>query len=168
MASMNLPQDLIDFLAAGKQLEYDPDACEAGAIRLLPLEQLKLELFPMFIDSEMGDLYANNPHRGHNGYYLVLGVNLVAECVEYDPCGLLMWFPLEQRFGIWDAGHWYIVVFGPEQTWSEIVRSPARHINALWDSGFADAVPTTPLQPWSLHRYSPQLQGPSPFPYEES
>lgn len=161
---MNLPQDLVDFLAAGMQLEYDPDDCETGAIRLLRLDQLKLERFPMFIDSE-SELYENDPHRDDNGYYLVLGVNLVAECVLYNPCGLLMWYPLEQRFGTWDAGHWFTKIFGADQTWTEIVKSPAQHIEAQW--GFPGSIPASPLQPWPLHPYSAQLQGRSPFAYEE-
>ena len=168
MPSLNLPAYLVEFLAAGKQLVYDPEECEAGAIRLLPLDRLKLELFPMFIDSDMKELYDSNPHKGDNGYYLVAGVNLVAECDDYDPCGLLMWLPVERRFATWDGDHWYIGVFGAEQTWTEIVKSPARHINAQWVGAFSNSVPATPLQPWPLHRYSRQLYGPSPFPFEES
>lgn len=166
--SLNLPPDLVEFLAAGKQLVYDPDECEAGAIRLLPLDRLKLELFPMFIDSAMTELYESDPHKEDNGYYLVTGVNLVAECEDYDPCGLLMWLPIERRYATWDHSHWYIGVFGPDQTWAEIIKAPAQHINAQWVGAFSDSVPATPLKPWPIHRYSPQLLGPSPFPYKVS
>jgi hypothetical protein len=69
MFSLELPQDLFDFLAAGRQLKYDPRTCEAGAVKLLPLNQLKLELFPMYITSEMEGLYDADPHKGENGYY---------------------------------------------------------------------------------------------------
>jgi hypothetical protein len=167
MPSLHLPADLVEFLAAGKQLVYDPEACEAGAIRLMSLERLTLELFPMYISSEMDELYASDPHKEENGYYLVTGVNLVAACADYDPCGLLMWLPLERRYATWDHEHWYIGVFGPEQTWAEIVKAPAQHINAQWIGAFADSVPATALKPWPLHRYSKQRQGPSPFPFEE-
>jgi hypothetical protein len=40
---LELPADLVAFLAAGKQLEYDPEPCEAGAITLLPLSELTLQ-----------------------------------------------------------------------------------------------------------------------------
>ena len=43
----------------------------------------------MFIDSDMKELYDSDPHKGDEGYYLVAGVNLVAECDNHDPCGLL-------------------------------------------------------------------------------
>jgi hypothetical protein len=168
MPDLNLPTDLVEFLAAGEQLVYDPGDCEAGAIQLLPLDRLKLELFPMYISSDMEELYESDPHQGENGYYLVTGVNLVAECEEYDPCGLLMWLPIEWRFATWDHEHWYFGVFGPEQTWTEIVKAPAQHINAQWVGAFADSVPATPLVPWPTHRYSKQREGPSPFPFEES
>lgn len=168
MPSLNLPADLVAFLTAGKQLDYDPEECEAGAIRLLPLDQLKLELFPMFIESSMEELYDSDPNKGERGYYLVTGVNLVAEAEHYDPCGLLMWLPIERRFATWDQGHWYFGVFGPEQTWTEIVKAPADHINAQWDGSVPGYVPATKaLKPWPIHRYSEQRSGPSPFPFEE-
>ena len=95
------------------------------------------------------------------------GVNLVAECDDYDPCGLLMWLPIERRYAVWDHGHWYMGVFDPEQTWTDIVQSPAKYINAQWDGEDSD-VPATPLKPWPIHRYGEQQPGPSPFPYEEN
>lgn len=45
--ALNLPQDLVAFLADGKQFEYDPKACEAGAVTLLSLSDLKLQRFPV-------------------------------------------------------------------------------------------------------------------------
>jgi hypothetical protein len=167
MPSLHLPADLVAFLAAGRQLDYDPEECEAGAIRLLPVDRLKLELFPMYIDPDMEELYESDPHKEENGYYLVTGVNLVAEWADYDPCGLLLWLPLERRYATWDSSHWYIGVFGPEQTWTEIVRAPARHINAQWVGAFSDSVPATPLKPWPTHRYSRQMGG-GPFPFQET
>jgi hypothetical protein len=46
-SDMNLPDDLRAFLSSRKRLEYDPDDCEAGAIDLVPLQDLKLERFPV-------------------------------------------------------------------------------------------------------------------------
>jgi hypothetical protein len=31
---MELPNDLFEFVSAGKQLEYDLDACEAGMVKI--------------------------------------------------------------------------------------------------------------------------------------
>ncbi len=44
---LDLPADLVAFLTAGKQLEFDPEPCEAGAVTLVPLSELKLARFPV-------------------------------------------------------------------------------------------------------------------------
>ncbi len=94
LASLDLPVDLEAFLAVGKQLEYDPEACEAGAITILPFAALKLERFPV----ETGSLpeYKQDPHYPDVKSYLVLGVNLVASCTGGygEPEGLLLWLPI--------------------------------------------------------------------------
>ena len=128
---LDLPADLVAFLSAGQQLEYDPSPCEAGALTLLPLAHLKLERFPVETGSLPG--YPHDPHYPGTNSYLVLGVNLVASCGGgYDPVGLLLWLPVEQRYGIWDSSHCGIQVFGPEVTWGRIAADPVPHINAGW------------------------------------
>src|SRR5262249_54239490 len=159
---MNLPADLVAFLAAGKQLTYDPEPCEARAIKLLPLSELKLERFPV----ETGSLsvYKQDPHYPDVKSYLVLGVNLVADCSGgYDAVGLLLWLPVEKRYGIWDSSHCGIQMFGPEVTWERIVSNPVPHINAGWTG----IDPTSPvmedLVPWPAHPYGDR-QGYHPQP----
>src|SRR5262245_44832680 len=39
---LRLPDDLRDFLAARRQLEYEPSRCEAGRVALVPLEKLRV------------------------------------------------------------------------------------------------------------------------------
>ena len=71
-----LPDDFVSFLDAGKQLEYDPDDCEAGALTLLWAD-LRLRTFGAHCG---GTLYeAEDPGPGV-GVYLVPGVDLVASC----------------------------------------------------------------------------------------
>jgi hypothetical protein len=169
MHPLALPEDLTQFLAAGKQFDLTPSTCEAGAIKLLPLDRLTLELFPMYTDSDamtQEGLNDDDPHRDENGYYLVEGVNLVAACALYDPCGLLMWWPLEKSYGVWDSTHLHASVFGPEHTWSRIAMSPGAYINAGWGDLIQEWPPLRPLIPWSKYRYSPQ-KGYRPFPYTE-
>jgi hypothetical protein len=165
MIDMNLPQDLAEFLRAVKQLHYDPNTCEAGAIKLLGIDQIKVELFPMYIDDEK--MAASDPHYGENGYYLVEGVNLVAECTAYDPVGLLLWLPLERCYATWDMDHWYIGVFSQEMTWWQLVQNPAQYINAQWVGAFEDSAPANALVPWPKYRYSPQMPQRKPFPYTD-
>jgi hypothetical protein len=75
LVELRLPANLVEFLAADKQLDYDPDACEAGAVTLVPLSELGLERFPV----ETGSLpvYEQDSHYPDVKSYLVLGVNLV-------------------------------------------------------------------------------------------
>jgi hypothetical protein len=162
--NLDLPSDLVSFLASGKQLEYDPTSCEAGAITLLPLSALKLERFPV----ETGSLvvFEEDPHYPDCKSYLVLGVNLVASCTgDYEPEGLLIWLPLEKRYGVWDSSHCGIQVFGPEVNWGQITASPIQHINAGWKGIDPDAPPTEDLVPWPNHPYG-QKQVYKPQPAE--
>jgi hypothetical protein len=153
MAEVNLPHDLIFFLRSGDRLSYDASACEAGEIRFLPVDKLVVEYFPM--DPAGSD----DPHADENGSYLVKGVSLIDSCDDYDPKGLLLWLPLDQRFGIWDGEHGTLVVFSPSVTWSQIASDLPRYINAGW--GFDDSEPVQPLTAWKLHPYnSKQLSWP--------
>lgn len=153
MADLNLPDDLVRFLKAGKQLEYDPQSCEAGAVTLVPFDQLKIELFPM--DCQSTEVANKDPHKGELGCYLVEAVNLTAACSDgYDGVGLLLWLPRDNRYATWDSSHDYIGVFGPKVKWSDIVTAPAQHINAQWEGAFEDSVRSSSLSPWLHHRYN--------------
>jgi uncharacterized protein (TIGR02996 family) len=160
LVELRLPADLVDFFAAGKQLEYDPDDCDAGAITLVPLPELRLERFPV----ETGDLpvYEQDPHYPDVKSYLVLGVNLVASCTgDYEGVGFLLWLPVERRYGIWDSSHCGIRFFGPEVTWKKIVADPVPHIHAMWTNPYSP--PVEELVPWPAHPYhTAQVYDPQP------
>jgi hypothetical protein len=159
---LELPDDLAAFLAAGKQLEYDPEPCEAGAITLLPLADLKLERFP--VETSSLPVFEQDPHYPDVNSYLVLGVNLVASCTgDYEPVGLLIWLPVERQYGIWDSSHCGIQVFGPEVTWGRIAADPVPHINAGWTGIDRRAPKMTELVPWPVHPYEDrQVYEPQP------
>jgi hypothetical protein len=150
--ALDLPADLVAFLAAGRRLEYDPDPCEAGAVSLRPLAQLKLERFP--VETSGAPFFEQDPHYPEVHSYLVLGVNLVANCTgDYDPVGLLLWLPVEKRYGVWDSSYCRIQIFGPEVTWERIAAAPSPHINAGWTGIDPDAPPMEDLVPWPAHPY---------------
>jgi hypothetical protein len=168
MIPLNLPADLLEFLTAGKRLEYDPEDCDPGRVGLLAPDQLFLELFPYHTDSAaMTDdgLNIDDPYRGEDGCYLVEGVNLVGTSDDYGACGRLMWFPLEGCYGIWDGDHSHISVFPPEHTWSVIAADPVLYLNAGWGDLVLEHPPLRPLIPWPRYRYS-YRGGEGPFPYE--
>jgi hypothetical protein len=161
-SDLNLPADLVAFLGEGKQLDYDPAPCEAGAVTLLPLSELKRERFP--VETSRLPVFEHDPHYPEVNSYLVLGVNLVAACTgDYDPVGLLLWLPVERRYGVWDSSHCGIQVFRPDVTWGQIAASPARHINAGWTGIDPDAPPMEDLVPWPAHPYGDsQVYRPQP------
>src|SRR6266511_2538682 len=67
---MNLPADLVSFLAAGKQLEYDPATCKAGALTLRPLAKLRPHRFP--VETSGSPVFEQDPHFPKVNSYLVL------------------------------------------------------------------------------------------------
>jgi hypothetical protein len=148
MANLNLPDDLVAFLRAGEQLECDASKCEAGKITLLPLDRLKVEFFPMSSQNP------KDPHSGESGCYLVKGVNLVASCDDYEPQGLLLWLPLDERYGMWDAEHGTLRVFRRAVNWSQIAKDIPRHVNANWS--LDGSAPASDLLPWVRHSYNPE------------
>jgi hypothetical protein len=153
--ALSLPSDLEAFLAAGKQLEYDPAPCEAGMLTLLSLAELRLARFP--VETAQLPVYQQDPSYPEVKSYLVLGVNLVASCTAgYEPVGLLLWLPIEQRYGIWDSSHCSIQIFGPEVTWDKITTNPVPHINAGWTGIDPEAPPMEELIPWPHHPYGDQ------------
>ncbi len=146
MASGFSRVDLVAFLDSGRQLEYAPADCEAGAVTLLPRSALQLRTFGAHCGGTPHE--DNDPHDGP-GVYLVPGVDLVASCTgDYDPEGLLIWLPGERRYGVWDADHDYLLVFGPAVSWSQVAGSPAQYINAQWAFEGSDRAPVEFLVPW--------------------
>lgn len=163
-APSDLPTDLVGFLAEGRELEYDRWGCEVREVELLSLRGLRLERLP--VQTRESRFSAQDPHSGEIGSYLVLGVNLVGETFSaYDPVGILMWLPIEQRYGVWSAydEDRIILLFGPEVTWTHIAADPVRHINAGWPALYPDAAPVEELLPWLSHPFTPErLASPQP------
>lgn len=158
---MNLPHDLIEFLQNNTLLQYDPSECEAGKIKLLSLNKLKIELFPTDADNGPID-NTSDPHCGEMGTYMVPAVSLVAKCEDYEPMGLLLWFPEEECYGTWDSSHTLLEVFSSEVTWSDIVANPLSYINSFWDEERVGGL--APLIPWPKYDYDPvQSHWPRPM-----
>src|SRR5262245_15926586 len=151
-----LPRDLAAFLRQGRQLDYDPRGCSAGRVTLLPLDALRLHLFPM--DCQSMPVADDDPNRRSLGCYLVPGVSLLATASGYEPDGLLLWLPLERRYGTWDSSHDGLSLYPRQLKWADYVADPKKHINACWHSW--DGMMTCP-RPWLKCRHHPdQLSGP--------
>jgi len=84
----------------------------------------------------------------------VPGVDLIESCTgDYEPEGLLVWFPGEQSYGVWDSSHDYVFVFGSTVTWAQIAASPAAYINAQWDFDDLARAPAEILVPWPKYSF---------------
>lgn len=145
-----LPHDLVSFLQEGQQLSYAAETCEAGRVLLLSFAKLQLQRFP--VETRSLDVYKTDPHFPKLNSYLVLGVNLVESCDGYDPVGILLWLPVESRYGVWDSSHCNINMFARSVMWSDIARDPVHYINAGWC--YEDSADTEPLVPWPQHPYA--------------
>lgn len=131
MGMIKLPDDLKEFLAANRQLEYSAADCECGQVILLPLGEH--ELGEVWVDGQSLYDIAPDPNKDIEGYYAVPAVNLVESCDGYDPEHILSWIPDSNLYISWDCDHWAITMF-PEVTWREIAASPLQYINAQWES----------------------------------
>ena len=158
---LNLPADLAAFLAAGRQLQYDAEACGAGAVTLVPLNELKPQRFPV---ETIGETFrADDPNAPGVNSYLVLAVDLIADCNdEYEPTGLLLWLPVERRYAAWDSSHCKIDMFADDVTWERIAADPVPYIEASMGGGPVGP-PTERLVPWVAHPYGDtQVYTPQP------
>jgi hypothetical protein len=147
---MEIPPDLLAFLMAGRQLQYEAADCEAGRVVLLSQDQLKVRLYPTDVDN--GPIKnSSDPHYRELGCYLVPGVSLVAASDGFDPDGLLLWLPEENCYGTWDSSHTLLEAFDREVTWSHIANDPIRFINSFWSDERVGGL--APLVPWPKYQY---------------
>ena len=146
MDTLELPEDLVQFLSSGRQLVYDPTTCEAGLVRICGLSELRMRTFGAHC---AGTPFEKDDPDPDGRVYQVPGVDLITACTgDYEPEGLLIWLPGERSFGVWDSSHDYVLVFGAEVSWSGIAKNPARFINAQWAFEDLDRAPAKYLQPW--------------------
>lgn len=125
--SLNLPNDLINFLEKKKELEYDEDEVTPKELKLCKLADLKVE--KIWVD---GTTYDDNNILIQQAYYEVKAVNLIENCKNYSSYCLLMWLPEIKMYGAWDQDHWRITLF-PNASWSDICNDPIPYINSQWE-----------------------------------
>lgn len=125
-----LPEDLLDFLAKGRQLSRTRQTSITGRIELVRPDDLDITTLrvPPGCQSLPDDPYDSLP-----GHYELKVVDLIADCEEYDPEGLLCWVVSHRMFASTDLEHGDIFVFR-DVGWSDIAREPSRYIDVQWNS----------------------------------
>jgi hypothetical protein len=141
---VEIPDDLRAYLAVPANRTLTFDQGEAREITLFAPEELTTRTFDVstadFALQEGWDGWDRMKHKK----YEFLGVDLVKECRNYFPEGIMVWFPELGMYGQWDSDHHKIIVF-PDVTWSDIMKDPQPYFNAQW---YPDRVPCLYLRPW--------------------
>jgi hypothetical protein len=149
MGELDLPADLIAFLRSGS-----PPALNAGhyeTVTLFAPEELRVETLE--VTPNMAPFASDHPHADGYGHYAVPAINLVRGDPRPGldfPAWLLLWLPVERRYGSYDLDHGDLYVFPVDASWSQIMADPLAFIRA--SDGLSDGpVPVEHLEPW--HRY---------------
>ena len=118
---VDVPDDLRAFLTVPEnhRLQLAPDG-EVEQLELLPSDQLAEGSFTFHGTSSQDERM-----------YEVRGVGLVKWCPNYQPKGIMVWFPSLGLYGTWDCDHHAIMVF-PHVGWSDIMRRPELYFNGAW------------------------------------
>ena len=136
----DLPDDLIAFLRAGRQLDYDADNSEIGRITLKRDADLTLTTITTFPGCQS---IIDDPYSDIEGLYQADVYDLVAECRDYDPQGLLCWILALRRFGCIDPEHGDVITF-PDVTWTDIAANPLPYLDSQWSDDYHVAVRVLP------------------------
>jgi hypothetical protein len=152
-----LPHDLLEFLHAGRQLEYDVENSDVGPIKLKHDTDLSLATISTFPGCQS---IIDDPYFGLKGLYQSAVYDLVAESQDFDTKGLLCWIVALKRFGCIDPEHGDIITF-PGVTWTEISAHPLPFITAQWGGNVA----AVRVLPWIYFPFKLSETGAVLMPY---
>lgn len=89
-----------------------------GRVTLSILPSVKL--IGVVMDPRRQGVLDGNPYHDQEGVFCTTGYSLVAKCPEkYNAENLLIWLPVPELFGTWDAEEKQFYVF-PDTTWEDI------------------------------------------------
>jgi hypothetical protein len=156
-----IPTALREFLAAneGKRFEFDSTKnpeMEVHSVEFFSPDSLLLTSFE--IDTYDYHLNHGEPGEDPELRYEFEGIDLIQGCNDYEPDGILVYFPLLKEFGSWDCDHRIINLY-PGAAWDDIEKSLHSFVNAQWYPHLAEQ---TLLRPWADQRCS----GLQPLPAE--
>jgi len=131
---VDIPDDLLAFLAdpANRRLEFAPGG-EVEQLELFPPDELSEEAFTFLGPGPWGDRQMHE----------ISGIGLTKSCPNYQPEGIMVWFPSLGLYGSWDCDHHEIMVF-PGIRWTDVMRRAQAYFNASW---YPESVAHRFLQP---------------------
>src|SRR5687767_13392852 len=118
----DIQDDLAAFLRDGSRTL---DAGHYGPIELFELSQLRAET--LAVTPNMAPFAGSHPQADRYGHYAVPAVNLVRggprPSLDF-PAWLLLWLPVERRYGSYDLDHGDLYVFPQGVSWPHIAVDP--------------------------------------------
>ncbi len=152
-AARLIPTELREFLSSrsGERILFDrnrqPDM-EIDTVEFFAPSDLKVSEFRI----ATYEYYLNHGEVGDDPEleYRIEGVDLIGACNDYDPEGILVYFPTLCEFGSWDCDHLTIAMY-PNVDWATIEANLSRYVNGQWYSRLADQYL---LRPWADDRCS--------------
>lgn len=148
MNPFDLPDECWLFLSAGAQLDFNPDECEAGPVRLRSAQELKLECLP--VETYPNTYRDDAPPQKEDGFYYVLTVPLTEG--ERVSEAVLSWLPVEKSFATYNDDHHDLLLF-PTATWEQIIGEPLRFLNAMWEIDERNDDFVREIKPWLQHPF---------------
>jgi hypothetical protein len=146
-----IPKDLLDFLRANEAKPFTFDRqvnrpIDVHSIEFFAVSDLKLTNFT--VDTYEYHLNHDEPGEDPELRFEIAGVDLIRECNDYPPEGVLAYFPRFGEFGAFDCDHAIITMF-PKVAWRQIEENLPRYVNAQWYPDFVDHYL---LRPWADDR----------------
>jgi hypothetical protein len=145
----SLPDDLNNFLAINTDRKIVLDHTtkrEINSLSFYAPTEIKASVFTL--DTYDYYLNYNEPGVDPNLQYDIEGIDLVRNCGNYEPKGILVYFHAFQEYGCWDSDHLIISMFRGVG-WSEIELRLAEFVNAQWYPGLPEQYL---LRPWTDER----------------
>ncbi|MCB9855577.1 MAG: hypothetical protein H6818_07790 [Phycisphaerales bacterium] len=137
-----LPDDLIKYLSVPENRSI---TLNEGEIRTLtfhahdsiPKRKFDIDSYGLVCSGHLNE--DPDERREFDGY------DLIESCNDYEPEGILVWFPEWRRYGSWDCDHHVITTY-PDVTWTQIIAAPTWYVNGQW---YPENVNNEMMNPWA-------------------
>lgn len=143
MGEPTLPDDLVAYLSDPKNRSLDLSEGEIRRLMFYAPESVPRK--PFTVDSyelNVNGYLEEDPgeQREYTGFDLLESID-----ADYEPEGILVWFPDMGQYGSWDCDHLTIITY-PDASWAKIVANPVLYVNGQW---YPERVKHVIVNPWA-------------------